>query len=407
VGDPRPAHQAELTSANADRVDSRAVTARRTARRIAVMTGGGDCPGLNAVIRAVVKAAENLHGWEVYGVRDGFEGFLVAGGRGISRLDRTDIAGILPRGGTILGASNRCDLFAVPRGRRVVDESHRVMPALRSHGIDGLVVIGGEGTHKAALQLARLGVPLVGVPKTIDNDLGGTDVTFGFDTAVGIACEAIDRLHSTAASHHRVMCVEVMGRHAGWIALHAGIAGGADVILLPEIAYDPVRVAARVASRAKHGRRFSIVVVAEGARREGGATVYRTGKGQDPILDRLGGVSYVVADELARFAGVTVRNTVLGHVQRGGSPSAFDRVLATRMGVRAVESLAAGETGRMVALKGTAIVTVPIEDAIARLRTVDPRGDAVRHARALGISFAAADGSDDEFARLRGRHRTP
>jgi 6-phosphofructokinase 1 len=381
--------------------------ARKTPRRIAILTGGGDCPGLNAVLRAVVKAAENEHGWQVYGIRDGFEGFLVPGGRGAVRLDRKDIAGILPRGGTILGASNRCDLFAVRRGRRTVDESRRVPELLAKLGASALVVVGGEGTHKAALRLHRMGVPVVGVPKTIDNDLDGTDVTFGFDTAVGVASEAVDRLHSTAASHHRVMCVEVMGRHAGWIALHAGLSGGADVILVPEIPYDPDRVAEKIASRVRHGRRFSIVVVAEGARRAGGKAVYRSGTGLDPINDRLGGLSLRVADELARRTGLSVRNTVLGHVQRGGTPSPFDRVLATRLGVQAVRMVAEGRFGEMAAVRGGRMGSTPIAEAVARTKTVDPAGDLVRGAREIGVSFAAADGSDQPYARRRRRHRAP
>jgi ATP-dependent phosphofructokinase / diphosphate-dependent phosphofructokinase len=382
-------------------------TAARAPRRIAILTGGGDCPGLNAVIRAVVKTAENVHGWEVYGVRDGFEGFLVRGDRGISRLDRKDIAGILPQGGTMLGASNACDLFAVNRGGRVVDESARVGAAMRRLSLDALVLVGGEGTHKAGAQLFELGVPVVGVPKTIDNDLGGTDVTFGFDTAVGVAMDAIDRLHSTAASHHRVMCLEVMGRHAGWIALHSGIAGGADVILLPEVPYDPDRIASRIASRVRHGRRFSIVVVAEGAKRGGGAPVFTKGRGDDPINDRLGGVSFDVARELGERTGLAVRNTVLGHVQRGGSPSATDRVLATRFGVAAVDAIARGRFGHMVALRGAEVTTVPIREAVATLKTVDPEGALLRGARELGISFAAADGSDDRYDALRRRHGAP
>ena len=376
-------------------------------RRILILTGGGDCPGLNAVLRAVVKTAENVHGWEVYGVRDGFEGFLEPNGRGISRITRGDIAGILPQGGTILGASNRCDIFAVPRGRRVVNESSRVVKELARLGATGLVLVGGEGTHKAGAQLAEMGVPVVGVPKTIDNDLGGTDVTFGFDTAVGVACEAIDRLHSTAASHHRVMILEVMGRHAGWIALHAGLAGGADAILIPEIPYDVARVARRTFSRAQHGRRFSIVVVAEGARRAGGNLTWAKGGGKDPIRDRLGGVSYALAEELAAITGHSVRNTVLGHVQRGGTPTPFDRVLATRYGVAAIEALAAGESGVMVSLSGGEIGTVRIADAVARLKRVDPAGQTVRAARELGISFGAADGSDDPFEKARSRHGAP
>ncbi len=380
---------------------------RPKVRRIAILTGGGDCPGLNAVIRAVVKAAENEHGWEVHGIRDGFEGFLAPAGRGVVRLDRKDIAGILPLGGTILGASNQCNLFAIERGDRTVDESWRVASLLKKQRLDALIVVGGEGTHKAALGLSRKGVPVVGVPKTIDNDLGGTDVTFGFDTAFSIACEAIDRLHSTAASHHRVMCVEVMGRHAGWIALHAGIAGGADVILLPEIPYDPARIARKVQARVRHGRRFSIVVVAEGARRLGGDLVFRSGKGADPVKDRLGGVSFRVADEVALVSGFSVRNTVLGHVQRGGSPSPFDRVLASRFGVAAVRAVAEGRFGHMVALRSGAVTTVPIADAVARLKVVDPAGETVRAARDLGICFAAADGSDDEYARRRDEHGAP
>ncbi len=377
-------------------------------KRIGILTGGGDCPGLNAVIRAVVKTAGNEHGWEVYGVRDGFEGFLVSADRGVSRLDRRDIAGILPQGGTILGASNQCDLFAVKRGKKTVDESWRVPDLMKRMRLSALLVVGGEGTHKAALRLVQQhGVAIVGVPKTIDNDLDGTDTTFGHDTAVAIASEAIDRLHSTAASHHRVMCVEVMGRHAGWIALHAGLSGGADVILLPEIPYDPDRIAKKVASRVLHGRRFSIVVVAEGARRLNGTLVFRKGKGRDPIQDRLGGLSYRVAGELAERTGLAVRNTVLGHVQRGGSPTSYDRVLATRFGAHAVRAVAEGRFGEMVGLHCTEVGSVPIARAVARLKTVDPEGDLVRVAREMGVSFAAADGSDEPFADHRSLHGAP
>jgi 6-phosphofructokinase 1 len=379
----------------------------RRRRRIGILTAGGDCPGLNAVIRAVVKAAQNVHGWEVWGVRNGFEGFLAPAGRGLVRVDRSDIAGILPRGGTILGASNRCDLYSRNGKRGVTEPAKLVRRVLASRGIDGLVVVGGEGTHAAAARLSASGIPLVSVPKTIDNDVGATDVTFGHDSAVAVVAEAIDRLHTTAESHHRVILVEVMGRHTGWLALHGGLAGGADVVLLPEIPYDPTRIVAKVRSRVRRGRTFSIVVVAEGARRAAGRQVYRAGKGEDPILDRLGGVSEVVRKEIGERAGLEVRHIVLGHLQRGGSPTPFDRVLATRFGVKAVEMLATGEIGRMAAVHGTEIVTVAIEEAIARLRTVDPAGALVTAARDLGVSFAAADGSDDAPARARERHGAP
>jgi phosphofructokinase-like protein len=377
-------------------------------RRIAILTGGGDCPGLNAVIRAVVKAAQNVHGWEVWGVRNGFEGFLEAEGAGIRPVRREDVAGILPRGGTILGASNRCNIFAVPDLQGTPrDRSDLVPRLLGEKGIEGLIVVGGEGTQTAARRLHEMGVPVVGVPKTIDNDVGETDVTFGHDSAVSVVADAVDRLHTTAESHHRVMCVEVMGRHTGWIALNGGLAGGADVILIPEIPYDPVRIAERIQSRMKQGRRFSIVAISEGAKRQGGAPVYRAGKGADPILDRLGGVSILVREELEAICGLEVRNVILGHVQRGGSPTPFDRVLGTRFGARAVGLLAEEAYGRMVAVRGTEIVSVPIADAVRRLRTVDPAGDLVRAARDIGVTFAAADGSDDAFAEARARYGAP
>ena len=377
-------------------------------KRIAILTAGGDCPGLNAAIRAVVKTAHNMYGWEVWGVRNGMEGFVGPRSKGFVQLHRADIADILPQGGTILGASNRCDIFAVRRGSGPPkDLSDRVGQTLRAMGISALVMVGGDGTHRMALGLLEKGVPIVGVPKTIDNDLGGTDVTFGFDTAVGVVAEALDRLHTTAESHHRVMCMEVMGRHAGWIALHGGIAGGADVILVPEIPYDPDLVARRISSRRRQGRRFSLVVVAEGARHAGGKLVYRRGEGEDPILDRLGGVSYRVREELEERGMGEVRNVVLGHLQRGGSPSPFDRVLATRLGAQAVGMIERGELGRMAALKGTKITSVDIASAVRRPKRVNPRGDLVETARRIGISFAAANGSDDPYAALRARHEAP
>jgi 6-phosphofructokinase 1 len=375
-------------------------------RRIAILTGGGDCPGLNAVIRAVVRTAQNVHGWEVWGVRDGVEGFLAPRDEGLVRLTRDDVAGTLVRGGTILGASNRCDLFAVRRGGTVHDESGRVLRTFRRRGISALITVGGDGTQCMAQRLHTLGVPVVGVPKTIDNDVRGTDASFGFNTAVGVVGEAIDRLYSTAESHHRVMMVEVMGREAGWIALHGGLAGGAEVILIPEIPYDPERIATKVQARVRYGRRYSIVVVAEGARRPGGPQVYQGG-GQDVGRARLGGVSWRIAEEVGRLTDLEVRTIVLGHTQRGGSPSPLDRILASRMGHHATTLVAEGRFGSMVALRGPSLRAVPLERVARGPRRVPRNGPLVRAARELGISFAAADGSDDAYAEARRRHGAP
>jgi len=339
-------------------------------RRIAILTAGGDCPGLNAVIRAIVKASQNVHGWEVWGVRNGYEGFLIPGEDGIARIERGDIAGILPRGGTILGASNEVNLFSFARGKgRPRDESGRVARRLKEHGISALVVIGGEGTQAAAARLVEMGVPIVSVPKTIDNDLGGTDVTFGHDSAVAVVAEAIDRLHSTAESHHRVMCVEVMGRHAGWIALHAGLAGGANVILLPERHFDVEQVAGYVEKRFQH-QYAPIVVVAEGAQPLDGQM-----QTANTELDafghvRLGGIGQWLADQIEARTGKEARTVVLGHIQRGGTPTAFDRVLATRFGLQAIDAVNDGDWGKMMALRGTDIVRVPLIEGTRELKTV-------------------------------------
>lgn len=371
----------------------------KSLRRIAILTAGGDCPGLNAVIRAVARAAWTVHGWEVHGVRNGAEGFLVAGGRGIRRLWPADVAGILPRGGTILGASNRCDLFAAVDSKGVTrDRSGDAIALMRRKGIDALVVVGGDGSQRMAERLSRLGLPVVGVPKTIDNDVLGTDRTFGFDTAVEIVTEAIDRLYTTAESHHRVMLVEVMGRHSGFIALHAGLAGGAEVILLPEIPYDTLRIARKVKARAQRGRNYSIVVVAEGARPPGGELVFREGDGSDVQRSRLGGVSAHVAEALRVHTHLEVRNIVLGHVQRGGTPTALDRMLASWMGQHAVTLLAEGRFGTMVALKGTELTHVPLAQVVKGVRQVNVEGPLVRAAREIGVSFAAADGGDDAYS---------
>jgi len=372
-------------------------------KRIAILTAGGDCPGLNAVIRAVVRTAENVHGWETWGVRNGMEGFLQPRDEGLWHVTRQQVSGIVAQGGTILGASNRCDIFAVPRkDGSTSDESDRVLKALKRKHIHALITVGGDGTHQMAQRLIEKGVPVVGVPKTIDNDIRGTDRTFGFDTAIGVVGEAIGRLYTTAESHHRVMLVEVMGRDTGWIALHGGLAGGAEAILIPEIPYDPDRLARKVRARIKHGKRFSVVVVAEGAHRPSGAMTYRPGE-----ADRLGGVSFRVAEELRRRTVLEVRHIVLGHTQRGGMPSPYDRVLASRLGQHAVHLVAKGEFGQMVALRGEKMSSWPIERVARGSRHVPPRGPLVAQAREMGISFAAADGSDDPYADSRTRHGVP
>ena len=326
---------------------------------IGVLTAGGDCPGLNAVIRGVTACAERSPGAEVVGIKNGWEGLME--GETIP-LDRDAVRGILFRGGTILGTS-RMDPYVHGDGYKSCEKT------IKQNGLDCVVVIGGDGTLRSALRLAEEGLPVIGVPKTIDNDIAGTDVTFGFDTAVQVATNAIDRLASTAESHNRVIVVEVMGRSRGWIATHAGIAGGADAILIPEIPYDLEDVAEIIRARHRRGRRYSIVVVAEGITPPPGST-------QAPVrkdafgFDRLGGVSYQVASTLEDLTGFETRVTVLGHVQRGGTPTAFDRVLATRLGVAAAEYAIAGRSGVMAAVRGQEIVPVPMEEACAEIRGV-------------------------------------
>ncbi|MEU3618296.1 6-phosphofructokinase [Streptomyces sp. NPDC006872] len=330
--------------------------------RVGVLTGGGDCPGLNAVIRAVVRKGVQEYGHEFVGFRDGWRGLLTK--RSV-RLDIPAVRGILPRGGTILGSSRTNPL-------KEEDGVRRIRETLAEQRIEALVTIGGEDTLGVAARLwDEYAVPCVGVPKTIDNDLSATDYTFGFDTAVGIATEAIDRLHTTAESHMRVLVVEVMGRHAGWIALHSGLAGGANVILIPEQRFDVEQVCAWVTSRFRSSY-APIVVVAEGAMPKDGDVVLKDGS-LDPFGHvRLSGVGEWLAKEIERRTGQEARTTVLGHVQRGGTPSAFDRWLATRFGLHAVDAVHEGDFGKMVALRGTDIVRVPIAEATARLKTVDP-----------------------------------
>src|SRR5499433_4182302 len=329
--------------------------------RIAVLTGGGDCPGLNAVIRAVVRRAQN-HRFEVMGLRDGWKGLLEDR---VFPLTRENTAGILHRGGTILGTS-RVNPFTLGL--------EKVMANAARHGIQAVVAIGGEGTLSAAARLHEHGLPVVGIPKTIDNDLNGTDYTFGFDTAVSIATEAIDRLHSTAESHKRVIVVEVMGRHVGWIATHAGIAGGADVILVPEEPADLGAVAEQLKRRYAGGTSFSIVVVAEGTKIRTNPDepehVITSGALDEAGRVRLGGVGQYVAAELERRTGFETRVSVLGHIQRGGTPTAHDRVLASRFGVHATDMVARGEFGRMAALQGNVVTSVPLAEATRTLKRV-------------------------------------
>ena len=358
-------------------------------KRIGVVTGGGDCPGLNAVIRAVTKSALTHQGIEVLGILEGYIGLVE---NHTVRLEDQDVSNILARGGTILGTSNRSNPFKYPAIRAdgsvgFEDRSKDLLRNTKALGLDGLVVIGGDGTLSAALALSDLGVPLVGVPKTIDNDLAATDLTFGFDSALAVATDAVDRLHTTAESHHRIMVLEVMGRYAGWIALRSGIAGGGDVILIPEIPYDLDRVCGAIEARRARGKRFSIVVVAEGAIERGGKRVVKqTVAGSvDPV--RLGGAGEAVANRIEEKLGLESRVTVLGHLQRGGGPTAFDRWLATRFGTAAIDVLFAGKTKRMVALHGLNIETVPLIEAVKELKQVDPHGDEVETARAVGTSF--------------------
>lgn len=358
---------------------------------IGILTGGGDAPALNAVIRAVVKTATCEHGMRVIGIEDGFEGLL--GATRTRLLTTTDVRGLLPRGGTILGTRNRGHFAERSRdGVPVEVESvyQEAIANMKVLGIDALVVLGGEGTLTIAAEFDKRGVPVCGVPKTIDNDLACTELTFGFVTALDIATEALDRLHTTAESHDRVMILEVMGRHAGWIALHSGIAGGADVILIPEIPFSLDAVVEKIRARDISGSNFSIIVVAEGALEIGHELIYQD-KGDGHRAPRLGGIGQHLQQDLEAVTGRETRCVVLGHLQRGGRPNAFDRMLATNFGSCAVRALASGERGVMVALQAGDVVTVRLKEAIKGIKTVPPDGQLVRTARDTGISFGAPD----------------
>ena len=354
-------------------------------KKIGILTGGGDAPGLNAVIRAVVKAAQ-FSGIECVGLEDSFDGLIYPERTRVLTLK--DVTGILRIGGTILGTTNRGNPFVYPidTADGPVDYSDRVIENFHKMGLDALVVIGGDGTLTIAHEFHKKGIPIVGVPKTIDNDIAETTMTFGFDSAVAFATEALDRLHTTAESHHRLMVAEVMGRYAGWIALYAGIGGGADVVLIPEIPFRFESVVSRIQERERYGARFSIIVVAEGAHELGQERSIVSTATADR-LERLGGIGEHVSRELERRTGKESRHVVLGHLQRGGAPLAYDRVLATRFGSFAVELLLRGEFGTMTALHSPDIVAVPLESIVGRIRNVPTGGDVVRTARNVGICF--------------------
>lgn len=356
----------------------------QTIRTIGVSTGGGDCPGLNAVIRGVVKAALLDHGWRVIGIRDGFDGLIWP--EKTIELDHAAVRGILGRGGTIIGTTNRGDPFSyvtMENGKKVVrDLSPQVLENARKLGIDAVVSIGGDGSMKIAQQLFEKGLKIVGVPKTIDNDLSVTEMTFGFETAVQTAMEAIDRIQTTAESHHRVMVVEVMGRDAGWIALWAGMSGDADIILIPEIPFTIENVCKKIAEREGVGRKFTVVVVAEGAK-----FPEKDADGKPIPPTKAGNAGSTLAYSIQRHTGKDVRVTVLGHIQRGGTPTAFDRLLGLRFGVAATDLIAQGKFGHMVCLRAGEISSCTIKQAIGVYKLVDGRSDFIRTARAVGFSF--------------------
>ncbi|HEX7959687.1 MAG TPA: ATP-dependent 6-phosphofructokinase, partial [Terriglobales bacterium] len=345
-------------------------------RRIGISTGGGDCPGLNAVIRAVVKSAILEHRWQVLGIEDSFDGLIWP--EKTRELCWDDVSGILTRGGTILGTTNRQNPLAYHKENGINpsrDVSDEIVRNARELGLDGVIVAGGDGTIKIALELYRKGLPVIVVPKTIDNDVFGTDISVGFDTALHTVVDAIDKVHSSAESHHRVMLIEVMGRDVGWLALEAGIAAGADIILIPEIPFSMEALCAQIQKRESAGRRFTIIVVAEGISIPG-----------DSHYDRQN-VAKKVADSIIRVTSRDTRVTVLGHIQRGGSPSPFDRIFCTRLGVAATDLLARGEFGKMIALQGSALAQIDLADAVRSIKRVDPKGELVRVARAVGTSF--------------------
>ena len=357
-------------------------------KQIGILTGGGDAPGLNAVIRAVVRTAIGEFGMKCIGIEDSFDGIL--GEPKVTKLTMKSVSGILPRGGTILGTRNKGSFAKMVDGVCTFPEMpiHEALENLEKLEIEALIVLGGEGTLTVAEQFHKHNFPIIGVPKTIDNDLAATELTFGFMTAIDIATEALDRLHTTAASHDRVMILEVMGRNTGWIALHAGLAGSADLILIPEIPFSFESVMQKIRHREKTGSRFTNVVIAEGASEVGTQPIY-----MDKEALRLGGVGSHLRRRIEAETGKESRCVVLGHLQRGGSPNAFDRMLGTNFGACAVRALANGQVGKMVALRANEVTTVPLKDAIANIKSVPVQGQLVRTARDIGISFAAPNES--------------
>jgi phosphofructokinase-like protein len=357
-------------------------------KQIGIVTGGGDAPGLNAVIRAVVRTAIGEFGMKVIGIEESFEGLL--GDVKTVKLTTKSVSGLLPRGGTILGTRNIGNFVQHVNGKMIYPEEPMLeaLENLKKLEIEALIVMGGEGTLGIAEQFHRRGFPVIGVPKTIDNDLAATELTFGFMTAIDIATEALDRLHTTAASHDRVMILEVMGRNTGWIALHAGLAGSADIILIPEIPFSFESMIQKIKARERGGSRFTNIVVAEGACEVGKNEIYLD-SGDRAHPARLGGIGDFVRHRIEELTGKEARCVVLGHLQRGGSPNAFDRMLATNFGACAVRALANGQMGKMVALQAGVVVNVPLSDAIANIKTVSADGQLVRTARDIGISFAA------------------
>ncbi len=369
---------------------------KRQIKRLGVLTGGGDCPGLNAALRAIVKTADNDYDVEVVGFLDGYEGLIENRYR---ELRIKDVSGILTHGGTILGTSNQADPFHYPvlEGENYIylDRSSQGIRNFEKLGLDALIAIGGDGTMAASARMMEKGLPVVGVPKTIDNDLMGTDITFGFDSAVVTATDAVDKIHTTAQSHHRVMIIEVMGRYAGWLALCSGIAGGGDIILIPEIPYDIEAVCNAVKDRNAAGKRFSIVVVGEGARSIGGEMVVDRKVETSPDAKRLGGVSRQVAAQIEGLTNIECRVTILGHLLRGGSPSSFDRLLATLYGAEAVRLVQRGQIGQMAAMQNGSITSTPISDVAGKLRLVTPDNAYVKAALSLGICLGVS--SDETF----------